>query len=155
MLPFSLAAQTNVYDTANTCTYRHNLRQQYTHIQAWSPSRRLLRPQEASLDVYADLARQQQILLCTPSSYCLCSVRHGSLTHRSTAWRQIDCEHPDCPSWSGVWQSSDSHTELILQVCCLFSTAIPAHCSAEKALSLAWIQGPIAHPTPPPSLKSS
>lgn len=113
---------------------------------AWSSSRGLLRPRRSGLDVYADLAWQQQILPCTPSSYCLCWAWHGSLTHRSAAWRQIDCEHPDCPSWRGVWQSSDRHIELILQSCCLFSTATQP---VAQPRWLSRIEGPTTHLTSP------
>lgn len=130
----------------------HPRSHQRPHLQSALPSRPL-RPRQSGLDVYADLAWQQQILLCTPSSYCLCSARHGSLTHRSTAWRQIDCEHPDCPSWRGVWQSSDRHAELILQAHCLFSPALPAQL-------LGWVPSPARfnsrsdrqQPPPPPPL---
>lgn len=122
----------------------------YTHLLDVTLPRRPLRPHQSGLDVYADLAWQQQILLCTPSSYCLLG-RHGSLTHRSAAWRRIDCEHPDCPSWRGVWQSSDRHAELILQAHCLFSPALPARCSVGSILLLAWFQGPTNHPTAPSS----
>ena len=130
----SHAANTQALTPLSACRHTH---------------RRPLRPRQSGLDVYADLAWQQQILLCTPSSYCLCSARHGSLAHRSAAWRQIDCEHLDCPSWRGVWQSSDRHAELILQSRCLFSPASPSPL-------LGWVQSPCLHefkvqPSNPPA----
>lgn len=87
---------------------------------------------ESGLVVYADLARWQ-IDIAPRSLFILSApnpIEHGSLIHCCTAWRQIDCEHPDCPSsrgvGGGVWQSSDRRAELILQTCCLFSPASPA-----------------------------
>lgn len=123
----------------------------YTHLRGWSSSRGLLSPRQSGLDVYADLAWQQQILLRTPSSYCLCPARHGSLTHRSTAWRQIDCEHPNCPSWMGVWQSSDRQVELIFQARCLFSTAIWPVARLRWASCSLELKSPLPTQTPSPS----
>lgn len=117
-----------------TGTYWHICNTVYEHTDTLTLPADPWGHASAGRDVYADLAWQQHILLYTPSSYCLCLDRHGSLTHRSTAWRQIDCEHPDCPSRRGVWQSTDSHAELISQACCLFSPALPS-----PAALLSWV----------------
>ena len=131
--------------TLQTHTHTHTHTHRHPHTHAALPEGPSGHARVAP-DVYADPAWQQQILLYTPSSYCLCSARHGSLTHRRAAWRQIDCEHPDCPSCRGVWQSSDSHAGLIPQACCLFSPAAPA-----PPPPLVCIQGP----TPPAAASSA
>lgn len=89
--------------------------QKYTHLLDVTLPRRPLRPHQSGLDVYADLAWQQQILLCTRSSYCLLgpawftySPLHSLAANRLWTSRLSIMEGSLTVFWQARWIDSSS-----------------------------------------------